>query len=82
MTAITIEVDDATLAALDEMAGAKGISREQVVADIGSHYAKQELALREFVQVGIDAAERGDFIEQDEMRRWLRARYEERSAAE
>ncbi|WP_267394416.1 MULTISPECIES: ribbon-helix-helix protein, CopG family [unclassified Sphingomonas] len=74
---ITASLDPSVAAMVEELALARGITREQFVADAIREQAERGLAWRAFVQEGIDAADRGDVISQDEMEAW----FEERIAA-
>ncbi|MGK6319042.1 CopG family ribbon-helix-helix protein [Sphingomonas sp. DT-204] len=58
--AITAEVDDETFAMVEALAKAKGVSSAQFAAEAIRRVAETEADFRAFVQVGIDAADRGD----------------------
>lgn len=67
MTAITAEVDDETLALVDRLARANGRSRASYAAEAIRRVAESEADLLAFVQVGIDAIERGDVVPHEEV---------------
>jgi predicted transcriptional regulator len=71
---ITARVDDETLGLVDSIAKAQGRSRAWFVADAVRRAAQYEADFRNFIQVGIDAADRGEVISQEEMERWLEDR--------
>jgi len=76
-TSITAPLDAATLAMVEEIANARGISGEAFAADAIKRAAEDAAAFRAFVQEGRDAISRGEFLTQSEMEAW----YEERIAA-
>jgi predicted transcriptional regulator len=64
---ITLELDDETLQALDRLADRTELSR----IDIVSHALRDYLQLQDWqlakVQTGIEAADRGDFVREQEI---------------
>lgn len=74
---ITAPLDSATLAMVEELARARGITGEEFAADAIRKVAEHDADWRAFVQEGIDSAERDGWIGQHEMEAW----YEERVAA-
>ena len=65
--AITASVDEATLALVDKVANAQGRSRADFAAEAIRRVAESEADFLAFVQVGIDAADRGDLIPHEEV---------------
>ncbi|MCP3735533.1 hypothetical protein M9979_11690 [Sphingomonas sp. RP10(2022)] len=74
---IVAPLDPATLALVQEIAQARGISGEVFAADAIREAAEREVEWRAFVQEGIDSADRGELISQEDMEAW----FEERVAA-
>ncbi len=62
MRPITTAVDAVTDDAISRLAAARGISRDEFAADALRRAVRADDELAAFVQVGIDAAERGDLI--------------------
>lgn len=62
---ITAPLDAATLAMVEELARARGISEAEFAAEAIRRVAKTEADWRAFVQVGIDAADRGELIDHE-----------------
>lgn len=80
-TRISAEVDDVTLARIEAAASQLGVSLEQFAGDALRRAADEAMdqpaAWRAFVQEGIDSADRGEWVSQEEMEAW----FEERVAA-
>jgi predicted transcriptional regulator len=76
-TRVTAEVAEQ----LDRLAARLGRSRAWVVEQAIKRYAEEELEYLSFIQVGIDAADRGELISQEEMEAWFESR-RHRAAAE
>ncbi|MGP7795703.1 hypothetical protein [Sphingomonas sp. CLY1604] len=74
---ITAPLDPATLAMVEDLAKARGISGEQFAAEAIRKVAEHDAELRAFIQDGIDSIDREGGISQDEMEAWI----EERIAA-
>ncbi|MEG3164854.1 CopG family transcriptional regulator [Sphingomonas sp. PB2P19] len=62
MTPITAQIDSDTMAMVDSLAAEKGMTGAKFAAEAIRRVAKSEADYRAFVQVGIDAADRGDVI--------------------
>ena len=62
---ITARLDPETLALVDRVAKAQGRSRSWFAAQAIKCAAEAEAEYEAFVQVGIDAIARGDFVEHD-----------------
>lgn len=80
---ITAQVDPETLALVDKAAESRGLSRAKFAAEAIRRAAESDADFLAFVQEGIDAADRGDVISQEEMEAWFEARITgHRAAAE
>lgn len=77
---ITARLDDEALAKLDQLATTVDRSRAWIVAKAVQRYVDEELAFRAFVQEGVDAADRGELISQEEMEEWFEARHRQAAA--
>ena len=78
---ITARLDEETLKLVDRVAKAHGRSRAAFAAQAIRQIAEREAEFLAFIQEGIDAADRGDVVSQDEMERWFDSRKAERTAA-
>ena len=67
MNAITARIDDETLALVNQVADAKGCSRASYVAEAVRRVAESDADFLAFVQVGIDAADRGEFLAHEQV---------------
>ncbi|MGN7160936.1 CopG family ribbon-helix-helix protein [Sphingomonas sp. SAFR-052] len=74
MRPITTAVDAATDEAISRLAAGRGITRDEFAADALRRAVQADEELAAFVQVGIDAADRGDLIPQDVVFAELRER--------
>jgi predicted transcriptional regulator len=81
-TVITARLEPQQLAKLDALASRIDRSRAWVVAKAVERYVDEELQYREFIQAGIDAADRGELISQEDMEAWFEARHRQAAAAE
>ena len=79
---ISARVDETTLKDLDRLAEELDRSRSWLVAQAVSEYVKRETEFLEFVKVGEDEIENGDFHTQDEMEAWLEDRISKRTGKE
>ena len=64
---ITTRLDPETLALVDRVAKAQGRSRSWFAAQAIKRAAEAEAEYQEFVQVGIDAADRGELVPHEEV---------------
>ena len=64
---ITARVDAETLALVDKVAGAQGRSRSWFIAEAVRRVVESEADFLDFVQVGIDAIERGDVVPHEQV---------------
>ncbi len=78
---ITTRVTEEVAEQLDKLATRLGRSRAWVVEQAIKRYLEEELEYLAFIQEGIDAADRGELISQDEMEAWFESR-RHRAAAE
>ena len=74
---ITTPLDPATFAMVEELAQYRGITGEEFAAEAIREAAQHHADMRAFIQAGIDSADRGELISQEEMETW----FEERAVA-
>ena len=60
--AITAQVDDATFAIVERLAQIRGVSGADFAAEAIRRVAESEEDYRAFIQVGVDALDRGDIV--------------------
>lgn len=77
---ITASVDAETLAIVDQLARERGISIAEYAAEAVRRVAESEADFQAFIQVGIDAADRGDLIPHEEVMAELDAMIEKHRA--
>lgn len=77
LTPITAELDAGTMKLVEELARARGITGAAFAAEAIRRVAEYQADERALVQVGIDAADRGELVSQEAMEAW----FEERIAA-
>ncbi|KRC80922.1 CopG family ribbon-helix-helix protein [Sphingomonas sp. Root241] len=75
-TSITTQIDAETLALVEQLAEARGRSIEDFAAEAIQRVAESEADFRAFVQVGIDAADRGELVPHEQVMAELEARME------
>ncbi len=73
MRPFSTAIDAATDDGITRFAAARGITRDQFAAEALQRAVRADAELAAFVQVGIDAADRGDLIPQDVVMRELDA---------
>jgi predicted transcriptional regulator len=66
-TSITARVSEETLGLVDRLALARGLSREAYAAEAIRQVCAEEAELLAFIQVGIDAADRGDVVAHEDV---------------
>jgi predicted transcriptional regulator len=71
--AITAELDDVTVALVDSIAAARGITSVASAASAIRGAVAREAAADGFVQIEIDQVERGETVNHDEVMRALEA---------
>lgn len=64
---ITAELDTDTMAIVDSLAASKGITGAEFAAEAIRWVAESEADYRAFIQVGIDAADRGDVVSHEQV---------------
>ena len=79
---ISARVDETTLKDLDRLAEELDRSRSWLVAQAVREYVKRETEFLEFVKVGEDEIENGNFHTQDEMEAWIEDRISKRTGKE
>lgn len=81
-TAVVTSRIDANLSdRLDKLATGLGRSRAWIVQQAIARYVDEESEFWAFVQEGVDSADRGELISQEEMEAWFESR-RHRAAAE
>lgn len=77
-TSITAPLDAATLALVEELAAARGMSRDAFAAEAIRRVAESEADFAAFLKVGEDQIARGEYVEHDtllaNLRRWRDSR--------
>lgn len=68
---ISARVSDEVLAMIDSLAESRERSRAWIVAKLVEGAAARQIEMDDFIQVGIDDIERGDFYTQEEMEAWV-----------
>jgi predicted transcriptional regulator len=76
---ITSRLDTDTVAALDRLAAASDRSRAYLIAKAVNRFVEEERETRDFLQVGIDQANSGDVVLQEEIEAWYEARLASRT---
>ena len=77
---ITASIDAETLAIVEQLAEERGITSADYAAEAVRRIAESEADFRAFIQVGIDAADRGDLIPHEEVMAELDAMIEKHRA--
>ncbi len=77
---ITAPIDAETLALVEQLAEARGRSVEDYVAEAVQRVAESDADLRAFIQVGINAADRGELVPHEQVMAELEARMEKHRA--
>lgn len=67
MVSITASIDPETSALVDQAAEQRGITAAEYVAESIRRVAESDADYRAFIQVGIDAVERGDVVPHEEV---------------
>ena len=71
---VTTRIDADLSNQLDALAATLDRSRAWIVSKAVERYVEEETAFRAFIQKGVDAADRGELISQEEMEAWVEAR--------
>jgi predicted transcriptional regulator len=78
---ISARVSDEVLAMIDKLAQSRERSRSWIVAKLVEGAAAKQIEMDDFIQVGIDDIERGDFYTQEEMETWVESLKQSRKKA-
>jgi predicted transcriptional regulator len=76
-TPITTAVNGETLALVDRVARMRGQTREAFAAEAIQRVAEHEADFADFLQAGIDSADRGELIPHEQVMEELEARIEQ-----
>jgi predicted transcriptional regulator len=76
---LTLDLDTESLALLKAAAKWRDMTVDAYVKSVVETATRMDIELAAFVQEGIDSADRGELISQEDMEVWFEARY--RSAA-
>ncbi|WP_213982676.1 ribbon-helix-helix protein, CopG family [Sphingomonas sp. dw_22] len=71
---ITSRIDSELTQALDKLAARLKRSRAWVVEQAVARYVEEESEFWAFIQEGVDAADRGELVSQEEMEAWFESR--------
>lgn len=77
---ITARLDADSLAKLDRLSTVLDRSRSWIVAKAVQRFVDEELEFRAFIQQGVDEADQGELISQEEMEAWFEARHRQAAA--
>jgi predicted transcriptional regulator len=69
--ALTISIDEATLTALDDLAARTESSRDALVHEALGNFLKLQAWQLKKIEEGLAAADRGDFVSDEEIQRIL-----------
>lgn len=70
---VTIELTEDQKLRLEQLAAFKQVSISQYLVDLAEYNARRDAEFRRLVQEGIDAADRGDLVDHDEVMAELEA---------
>lgn len=76
---ISARVSDEVLEMIDRIAELRDRSRAWIVSTLIETAAREELEFREFLQAGIDSADKGELVPQEEVEKWYEDRIRDRS---
>lgn len=77
---ISARVSDEVLEMVDRIAELRDRSRAWIISTLIELAARDELEFREFLQAGIDSADQGKLLPQEEVEKWYEDRIRDRSA--
>jgi predicted transcriptional regulator len=77
---ITARLDTDLVARLEQLSGTLDRSKAWIVAKAVQRYVDEELEFRAFVQQGMDEADRGELISQEDMELWFESRHRQAAA--
>ena len=72
---ITAMLDPDTLALVERLALERGVTVAAFASDAIRRVAEGESRYRAFIQAGVEAADRGDLMSQDDIEAWFEARH-------
>jgi len=72
---MTFELDETLTIAVEAAADWRGMSVIEYLREVIATASSMDAELASFVQEGIDSADRGDLLSQEEMKAWFEARY-------
>ncbi|MBK6707291.1 MAG: ribbon-helix-helix protein, CopG family [Sphingomonadales bacterium] len=78
---ISARVNDEVLAMIDSLAASRERSRSWIVSKLIESAVAKQIEMDNFIQVGIDEIERGDFYTQEEMEAWVESLKKSRKKA-
>lgn len=78
---VSVHLSDTLAGQLHELAHRTGQDPNSIIGDAVATYVAERTEYLDFLQAGIDDANRGNLISQDEMEAWFEARHR-RAAAE
>ena len=70
-----IDLGNEVAVAAASAAAWRGVSLEDYVREVVATAARMDAELAAFVQEGVDSADRGELVSQEEMEAWAEARY-------
>jgi predicted transcriptional regulator len=73
---LTLRLDEATITALDDLSRATARSRDAILTDAVRDYVDVQAWQAERIRAGLAAADRGDFVDEQEIARTL-ARFDQ-----
>jgi predicted transcriptional regulator len=78
---VTTRVSDEILEMIDRLAASRKRSRAWIVNRLIEAAATKQIEYDDFIQAGIDSADRGELISQDEIECWFEERIAQRTTA-
>ena len=78
---ITTRVSDEVLTMIDRLSASRQRSRAWITNRLIEVAVSRQIEFDDFVQAGIDSADRGDLISQEEMENWFEQRVAARALA-
>ena len=78
---ITTRVSDEVLTMIDRLSASRKRSRAWIANRLIEVAVSRQIEFDDFIQAGIDSADRGDLISQEEMENWFEQRVAARALA-
>lgn len=78
---MTTRISDETLVLIDRLAMSRDRSRAWILNRLIEAAATKQIEFDDFIQAGIDSADRGELISQDEMEHWFEELIAQRATA-